>query len=64
MEIGEGNPWIRKDGTFLMYDYAHVFKCKRNNWITEKCGEVKYNVDGVIQIARWNDLEAATRGVL
>lgn len=50
MEIVEGKSWIMKDGTFLLYNYVHVFKCIRNNCITGKCGELRYNVDGVIQI--------------
>ena len=50
MEIVEEKPWIRKDGTFFLYDYVHIFKCIQNNWSTEKCGQRKY-VDGVIKIA-------------
>ena len=41
IEKAEENPWIRKDSTFLLYKYVHVSKCMRNNWITEKCGELK-----------------------
>ena len=34
MVIVKEKTWIRKDGRFLLYDYVHVFKCIRNNWIT------------------------------
>ena len=46
----EGKPWLRTDNTIL-FDYVHVFKYIRNNWITEKCGEPKYEINGDVQIA-------------
>ena len=30
-------PWLAVDGTFLLYDYVHIWKNVRNNWLTEKC---------------------------
>ena len=41
MNTVEGKSWLRIDNTILLFDYVHVFKCIRNNWITEKCGELK-----------------------
>ena len=32
-------------------------KCIRNNWLTDKCGELEYEFDGKVQIARWSDLK-------
>ena len=29
-------PWLRIDQTFLLFDYVHLLKNVRNNWITEK----------------------------
>ena len=43
--------------TFLLYDFVHVMKCIRNNWLTEKCGELQYEFDGCIQVARWEHLK-------
>ena len=44
--------------TFLLYDFVHVMKCVRNNWLTEKCGELEYEFDGVVRTARWDDLKS------
>ena len=30
------SPWRTTDDMFLLFDYVHLFKCIRNNWITEK----------------------------
>ena len=27
---------------FLLFDYVHLFKCIRNNWITEKTQELEF----------------------
>ena len=42
--------------TFLLYDYVHIMKCIRNNWLTERCGELEYEFNGEVQIAKWSDL--------
>ena len=42
-------PWLRTDNMFLLFDYVHVFKCIRNNWLTEKNGELILMVDGELQ---------------
>ena len=42
--------------TFLLYDFVHVMKCVRNNWLTEKTGELQFEFDGCVQVAKWNDL--------
>jgi hypothetical protein len=50
-------PWYAKKYTFfLLFDYVHLLKCIRNNWLTEKCGELKFVWSGREMIARWSDL--------
>ena len=51
-------PWVTKDGKlFLLYDHVHLMKCIRNNWLTEKCGEIVFETEsGFAMIARWSDL--------
>ena len=36
------SPWRTKDDMFLLFDYVHLFKCVRNNWITVKTQEVEF----------------------
>ena len=43
---------------FLVFDYVHVFKNIRNNWITEPNKELNFTKDGKIYIAKWKDIEA------
>ena len=50
-------PWYANNfGLFLLYDFVHLLKCIRNNWLTEKCGELKFVTNGREMIARWSDL--------
>ena len=28
-----GKPWLTTDGKFLLFDFVHLLKCIRNNWI-------------------------------
>ena len=53
-----GAPWVTKDRKlFLLYDYVHLMKCIRNNWLTEKCGDILFETEsGSAMIARWSDL--------
>ena len=37
-----GKPWLTTDGIFLLYDYVHLMKSIRNNWLTECDGEMNY----------------------
>ena len=48
-----GKPWLSVDGTFLLFDYVHLFKNIRNLWITEKMQELKYMDNGCERIAKW-----------
>ena len=37
-----GKPWLTTDGKFLLFDFVHLLKCIRNNWITGLTGELIY----------------------
>ena len=43
---------------FLVFDYVHIFKNIRENWITEPNKELNFTKDGKIYIAKWKDIEA------
>ena len=43
--------------TFLLYDYVHVMKCMRNNWLTEISGELQFEFEGEVKLAKWSDLK-------
>ena len=45
------------DDTFLLYDYVHVVKCIRNNWLGEISGELKFEFEGEVMLAKWSDLQ-------
>ena len=34
------SPWKTKDYAFLLFDFVHIVKSTRNNWINEKTGEL------------------------
>lgn len=58
MKESDEKPWIKKDSnTFLLYDFVHIQKCIRNNWITEKNQELEYSFDGKTQVAKWSDIK-------
>ena len=50
-------PWLGADTTFLMFDYVHLLKCIRNNWLSEKCGQLQFSWDGNSYTAKWEDLK-------
>ena len=56
-----GKPWLAhipklNEYLYLLYDYVHVLKCVRNNWLTETKSELKYEWNGETLIAKWNIL--------
>ena len=54
---GSEKPWKMKDlDTFLLFDFVHILKCVRNNWLTETCREIEYTFRGEKGTARWSDL--------
>ena len=40
----ESKPWKTTDGLFLLFDYVHLIKSIRNNWITEKMKELEFDI--------------------
>ena len=51
------SPWQTTDNIFTLYDFVHIFKNLRNNWITEKSKELNFMNVGVLNTAQWSDLE-------
>ena len=49
-------PWLTIDGIFLLFDFVHLLKSIRNNWLTEKTGEIIYHEDEKTFMAKWSDL--------
>ena len=50
-------PWRTRENMFLLFDFVHLMKNIRNNWITEATQELKYEVDGETKTAKWADLK-------
>lgn len=50
-------PWLTNDGLFLLYDFVHLIKNIRNNWITEKTQELVFHNNGLEQRAKWSHLK-------
>lgn len=49
-------PWETEAGVFLLFDYVHLLKNIRNNWLTEATGELEFFHDGVLRTAKWSHL--------
>ena len=60
-ETQEGKPWLRVDGTYLLYDFVHLLKTFRNLWLTERAGDLQFVVDNVTYVARWQHLRELYR---
>ena len=54
----EGKPWLSVDGTYLLHDYSyvHLIKNIRNLWLTEKTGELKFQHENKVLVAKWHHL--------
>lgn len=51
-------PWLTNSGIFLLFDYVHLLKNVRNNWLTETNGELAYLDDfNIKRIAKWQHLK-------
>ena len=50
------DPWRTRDNMFLLFDFVHLLKNIRNNWITEATQELVFTRDGKEYTARWADL--------
>lgn len=50
------SPWETTDNIFLLYDFVHVMKNIRNNWLTEKTGQIVFEHDGAEMTAKWEHI--------
>ena len=48
---------IQEQSMFLVYDYLHIFKNVRNNWITVDSKTLSFVVDGNEYKAYWSDIQ-------
>ena len=55
---GPGRVVMDNIEVFLMYDFVHIMKNLRNNWLTEKLQELSFMEDGTEYLARWKDIQA------
>ena len=55
---GAGEVSLDSSTVFVGYDYDHVHKKVRNNWITEPNKELSFTMDGKEYTARWKDVVA------
>ena len=51
------SPWRTKEGVFLLFDFVHLLKNIRNNWITEKTQEIEFSMNGENKVAKWSDIK-------
>ena len=49
-------PLLTKQGIYLLFDFVHISRSIRNNWITEKSQELEFSDGGVLQTSRWSDI--------
>ena len=49
-------PWECVHGYFLLFDFVHLLKNIRNNWLTEKTGSIDFKIEDESFTARWPDL--------
>ena len=54
----EHEPWRTKDNIFLLFDFVHLLKSIRNNWITEETQELRFlDENNEIMVAKWSDIK-------
>ena len=49
-------PWLTNGGIYLLYDFVHLLKNIRNNWLTEKMEELAFYERGMKKVASWSHL--------
>lgn len=54
--VNAQRPWETEAGVFLLFDYVHLLKNIRNNWLTETTGELQFPHDGKVRTAKWSHL--------
>ena len=46
-----------KDDMFLLFDYVHLLKNIRNNWITEKIQKLSFELNCEQMNAKWSNIK-------
>ena len=56
---GPGNVYFESIGVhvYCVYDYVHIFKNLRNNWITVVNKELSFKMNGMSYITAWYDIQ-------
>ena len=57
MDAVSDKPWLTKAGCYLLFDFVHLLKSLRNNWLTERSKELLFYDNGVAKVAKWVHLE-------
>ena len=52
----QNKPWLTKNGIYLLFDFVHLLKSIRNNWIAEKTKELAFPDNGEMKTAKWEDI--------
>lgn len=50
-------PWRTSEGIYLLFDFVHLMKNIRNNWITEKNQQLAFSINGIQKIAKWEHIQ-------
>ncbi|XP_065649049.1 uncharacterized protein LOC136078107 [Hydra vulgaris] len=53
----DSKPWLTTSGIYLLYDYVHLLKSIRNNWLTKETDELQFLNNKELALAKWSDLE-------
>ena len=48
--------WLTTNELFLLYDFVHLIKNIRNNWLTETMGELNFEHEWKFYTAKWSHL--------
>ena len=58
------SPWRTHEDIFLLFDYVHLMKSVRNNWLTEKTGEIEFSEKNDRYVAKWEDIKKLKKEML
>ena len=50
MDAVSDKPWLTKAGRYLLFDFVHLLKSLRNNWLTERSKELLFYDNGVARL--------------
>ena len=49
--VGPQQPCLTKDDMYLLYDFVHLLKNIRNNWLMENMGELAFYERGMKKVS-------------